>query len=99
MAPEVLQACKAFIAGLTGVRPLSRVAAQVTLQIGFPFYRMCAKGTFETHNRVGVCKRGRKNYLLLGYVKNRIIVRSELLSWYYSFNHVFRILCFPKTFL
>jgi len=58
MATKMLEACEAFIAGLTGVRPLSRVAAQVTLQVGLPFYRVCAEGTFETHHGVGVCKRG-----------------------------------------
>lgn len=56
MATKMLQACKAFIAGLTWVRPLPSVTAQVTLQVCFPLHCVCTKGAFEAHYRVGVCK-------------------------------------------
>ncbi len=56
MASKMLQASEAFIAGLTGVRPLPSVTAQVTLQVCLPLHRVCTKGTFKAHNRVGVCK-------------------------------------------
>lgn len=56
MAAEVLQASKSLIAGLTGVRPLPSVTAQVALQVSLPLHRVCTEGTFEAHNGVGVCK-------------------------------------------
>ena len=56
MAAEVLQAGEALIAGLTGVRPLPRVTAQVALQVGLPLHSVGAKGAFEAHDVVGVCK-------------------------------------------
>ncbi len=62
MASQVLQASEAFIAGLTGVRPLPGVAAQVTLQVCLPLHRVCTKGAFEAHNGVGVCKEEEKQF-------------------------------------
>lgn len=56
MATEVLEASEAFIAGLTGVWPLPSVTAQVTLQVRLPLHRVGAKGAFEAHDGVGVCK-------------------------------------------
>lgn len=68
MATKMLQASKAFIAGLTGVRPLSSVAAQVTLQVSLPLHRVCAKGTLEAHNGVGVCKEEEKVFRALAFL-------------------------------
>lgn len=48
----MLQTSEAFIAGLTGVRPLPGVTAQVTLQVCLPLHRVCTKGAFKAHNRV-----------------------------------------------
>lgn len=56
MAAEVLQTSEALIAGLTGVRPLPSVTTQVTLQVRLPLYSVGAKGAFEAHDGVGVCK-------------------------------------------
>lgn len=52
MATKMLQTSEAFIAGLTGVRPLPGVTAQVTLQVCLPLHRVCTKGAFKAHNRV-----------------------------------------------
>lgn len=57
MATKMLQTSEAFIAGLTWVRPLPSVTAQVTLQVCLPLHCVCTKGAFEAHNRVRVCKR------------------------------------------
>lgn len=57
MATKMLQACKAFIAGLTWVRPLSGVTTQVALQVCFPLHCVCTEGAFEAHYGVGVCKK------------------------------------------
>lgn len=58
MATKMLQTSEALIAGLTGIRPLAGVTAQVTLQICLPLHRVCTKGAFEAHNRV--CKEEEK---------------------------------------
>lgn len=60
MATKMLQASEALIAGLTGVRPLPGVTAQVTLQVCLPLHRVCTKRAFEAHNRVGTCKEEEK---------------------------------------
>lgn len=68
MATKMLQASKAFIAGLTGVWPLPCVTAQVTLQVCFPLHRMCTKRAFEAHNGVGVCKEEEKLFRALVFL-------------------------------
>lgn len=62
MATKMLQASEAFIAGLAGVRPLPSVTAQVALQVRLPLHRVCTKGAFEAHNRVGIYKEEQKPF-------------------------------------
>lgn len=50
MVAEMLQTGEALVAGLTWVRPLAGVAAQVTLQVCLALHRVGTKGAFEAHN-------------------------------------------------
>lgn len=54
VAAQVLEASEAFTAGLAGVRPLTRVASQVSLQICLPLHCVCAEWALKTHRRGGV---------------------------------------------
>ena len=54
MAAQVFQPGEALVAGLAGVRPLARVAAQVALQVRLPLDRVRAEGTLVAHGGVGV---------------------------------------------
>lgn len=57
----MLQPSKALIAGLAWIRPLPGVTAQVTLQVCFPLHCVCAKGAFEAHGRIRICKEEQRN--------------------------------------
>lgn len=57
MAAQVLEAGEAFTAGLAGVRPLARVASQVSLQIRLPLHRVGAERAFKAHCGGGVWER------------------------------------------
>lgn len=49
VAAQVFQTGKTLAAGLTGVRTLPCVTAEVTLQICLPLYCVRAERTFVTH--------------------------------------------------
>lgn len=54
VAAQVLETSEAFTAGLAGVRPLARVAPQVSLQIRLPLHRVCAERALKAHCGGGV---------------------------------------------
>ncbi len=54
MAAQVFQASETFAAGLTGIRTLTGVTAEMTLQVGLSLYCVRAEWTFVTHRGSGI---------------------------------------------
>lgn len=72
MAAEVIQPAESLPTGLAGVRPLSRVAAQVTLQVGFSLHHVAAEGALEPHPGQIICQK------IMGFKKKKIMSCSVL---------------------
>lgn len=60
MAAEVIQPAESLPTRLAGVRPLSRVAAQVTFQVGFSLHHVAAEGALESHPGQVICQKKKK---------------------------------------
>lgn len=54
MAAQVFQASETFAAGLTGIRTLTCVTAEMTLQVCLPLYCVRAEWTFVAHRGSGI---------------------------------------------
>lgn len=63
MAAEVIQPAESLPTRLAGVRPLSRVTAKVTLEVGFSLHHVAAEWTLEPHPGQVICQKimGLKN--------------------------------------
>lgn len=56
VAAQVVQPAESLPAGFAGIRPFSRVAPKVTLQVCLPLHHVSAKWALESHPRQVICE-------------------------------------------